>query len=163
MSIEVKLIIEGDLTKQPAKVRRAILFGTPKALKQTAALGRQIIKQGLKDGKGIEGKLKPYSKSYLKFRAAKKRRRKGRLLGLGKQDPATVNLNATGQMLRSMQVKSDGNKKAVIFFDNAQASRKAFLVGKARPFLGFNSSERERLGKLFARNINVAFKRAQTS
>lgn len=162
MSVEVKLIIEGDLTKQPAKVRRAILFGTPRALKRTAALGRQIIKQGLKDQEGIEGKLKPYSKSYIRFRAAPRRRRKGRLTGLGKENPAIVNLNATGQMLRSMQVKSDGQKKAVIYFDNAEASRKALLVGKDRPFLGFNSSERERLGKLFARNINAAFKAAQT-
>ena len=139
-----------DLTQITAKQKRAVESALPKAILRVAGLGRQIIKQRTSKGTGISGAFPAYSPQYIKFRREK----------LRKSDPTKVNLNATGQMLRSMQVKSESSRRAVIFFDNQQATKKANFNQRTRPFMGFNSKEKTRLQARFTTEIKAAVGRA---
>jgi hypothetical protein len=139
-----------DLTQITAKQKQAVESALPKAILRVAGLGQQIIKQRTSEGKGINGAFPAYSPKYIKFRREK----------LRKSDPTKVNLNATGQMLRSMQVKSESSRRAVIFFDNQQATKKANFNQRTRPFMGFNSKEKTRLQARFTTDIKAAVGRA---
>ena len=139
-----------DLTQITAKQKQAVESALPKAILRVAGLGRQIIKQRTSKGNGISGAFPAYSPKYIKFRREK----------LRKSDPTKVNLNAKGQMLRSMQVKSESSRRAVIFFDNQQATKKANFNQRTRPFMGFNSKEKTRLQARFTTEIKSAVGRA---
>ena len=140
-----------DLTQITDKQKRAVQSALPKAVLRVAGLGQQIIKQRTAKGRGINGVFPAYSPKYIEFRREK----------LRKNDPTTVNLNATGQMLvRSMQVKREGSRRAVIFFDNQQATKKANFNQRTRPFMGFNSKEKTRLKARFTTDIKQAVARA---
>jgi hypothetical protein len=139
-----------DLTQITDKQKRAVQSALPKAVLRVAGLGQQIIKQRTAKGRGINGTFPAYSPKYIEFRRKK----------LRKSDPTTVNLNATGQMLRSMQVKSESSRRAVIFFDNQQATKKANFNKRTRPFMGFNSKEKTRLQARFTTDIKAAVGRA---
>mgnify|MGYP003109318924 FL=1 len=139
-----------DLTQITAKQKQAVESALPKAILRVAGLGQQLIKQRTSKGKGISGAFPAYSPKYIKFRREK----------LRKSDPTKVNLNATGQMLRSMQVKSESSRRAVIFFDNQQATKKANFNQRTRPFMGFNSKEKTRLQARFTTDIKAAVGRA---
>jgi len=139
-----------DLTQITDKQKRAVQSALPKAVLRVAGLGQQIIKQRTAKGKGITGNFPSYSAKYVEFRREK----------LRKTNPTLVNLNATGQMLRSMQVKREGSRRAVIFFDNQQATKKANFNQRTRPFMGFNSKEKTRLQARFTTDIKQAVARA---
>ena len=138
-----------DLTQITDKQKRAVQSALPKAVLRVAGLGQEIIKQRTAKGRGINGAFPAYSPKYIQFRTEK----------LRKKDPTTVNLNATGQMLRSMQVKREGSRRAVIFFDNQQATKKANFNQRTRPFMGFNSKEKTRLQARFSTDIKQAVAR----
>tara|TARA_B100000575_G_scaffold275997_1_gene261068 strand:+ start:796 stop:1245 length:450 start_codon:yes stop_codon:yes gene_type:complete len=137
-----------DLTQITAKQKQAVESALPKAILRVAGLGRQIIKQRTEEGKGINGKFRDYSQGYIK-----QLKKRGFPI-----DP--VDLFATGQMLRSMQVKSESSRRAVIFFDNQQATKKANFNQRTRPFMGFNSKEKTRLQARFTTDIKAAVGRA---
>ena len=139
-----------DLTQITDKQKRAVQSALPKAVLRVAGLGQQIIKQRTAKGKGITGNFPSYSAQYVEFRREK----------LRKTNPTLVNLNATGQMLRSMQVKREGSRRAVIFFDNQQATKKANFNQRTRPFMGFNSKEKTRLQARFTTDIKQAVAKA---
>lgn len=139
-----------DLTQITAKQKQAVESALPKAILRVAGLGQEIIKQRTSKGKGINGAFPAYSPKYIKFRTEKLRKAK----------PTKVNLNAKGQMLRSMQVKSESSRRAVIFFDNQQATKKANFNQRTRPFMGFNSKEKTRLQARFTTDIKAAVGRA---
>ena len=136
-----------DLTQITAKQKQAVQSALPKAILRVAGLGQQIIKQRTKEGKGINGNFRDYSQGYIK--QLKKR-------GFP-VDP--VDLFATGQMMRSMQVKGESSRRAVIFFDNQQATKKANFNQRTRPFMGFNSKEKTRLQARFTTDIKAAVAR----
>jgi len=147
MSVILNLeITPKDLTQITAKQKKAIKTALPKAILRVAGLGQEIIKQRTSEGKGINGAFPAYSPKYIKFREEK----------LRKEKPTKVNLNAKGQMLRSMQVKSESSRRAVIFFDNQQATKKANFNQRTRPFMGFNSKEKTRLQARFTTDIKAA-------
>ena len=139
-----------DLTQITDKQKRAVQSALPKAVLRVAGLGQQIIKQRTAKGKGITGTFPRYSRKYVDFRREK----------LRKTNTTLVNLNATGQMLRSMQVKQEGRRRAVIFFDNQQATKKANFNQRTRPFMGFNSKEKTRLQARFTTDIKQAVAKA---
>jgi hypothetical protein len=120
------------------------------------AIGQVLIDQMLvrvADGAGIGGvKLKsPYSDSYAKsveFKAAGKSKGK-------------VNMNLTGDMLASVNMKADGNALTLYVDDTQVAKAYNHIVGDTvpkRPWFGFSKDELKGIRKEFAPKIKRAKK-----
>jgi hypothetical protein len=76
------------------------------------------------------------------------------LLGLGKSNPNLVNLNATGDMVKSVQVEgSKGGRIASIYLAGKFNAQKAFWTDRQRPWWGFNNQEESRLTRFFRKEI----------
>ena len=145
MSIGLKISINPkDLKGLTEKKRQEIQRRISPAIDKTASLGLQIIKGRTKKGVGIDGPFKPYSPSYIEFRRTK----------LRKGNPNLVNLNATGEMLRSMQVEgSKGGRVASIYLVGQFNAQKAYWTDRQRPWWGFNNQEESRMAKLFRKEL----------
>ena len=149
-----------DLAKIMKQEERDVKRGIDKAIGRVGSLGKQIILKRTEDGEGVNGSFPSYSGSLTKgfWKGDKNKRGSGylayRKYELKKTDPSTVNLNATGQMLRSMQVRQANSRTAEIYFDNPEAAKKAAFNDRTRPFFGFNAKEEDRLVALFRREID---------
>jgi len=131
-----------DLTKITKKPKRNISRGITKAIGKTGTLGKSIILDRTKLGKGINSAFKPYTPEYMAVLSEE-----------GKPD-SPVDLYNTGQMLRSMQTKQLNSRTAQIYFDNPEAAKKAAFNNEARPFFGFNPKEEQRLSTYFRKEMN---------
>ena len=156
MSIGLKISIRPeDLKGLTERKRQEIQRRISPAIDKTASLGKQIILTRTKKGVGIDGPFKRYSPSYIEYRRKpKKRSARGNLLGLGKSNPTLVNLNATGDMVRSVQVEgSKGGRVASIYLVGQFNAQKAYWTDRQRPWWGFNNQEESRMAKFFRREI----------
>lgn len=156
MSIGLRISIEPkDIQRLTEDKRRQIESRISPAIDRTASLGKDIILSRTKKGVGIDGPFKRYSPSYIEFRRKPKSRSpRGNLLGLGKDNPNLVNLNATGDMVRSVQVEgSKGGRVASIYLVGQFNAQKAFWTDRQRPWWGFNISEESRLAKFFRKEL----------
>jgi len=131
-----------DLTKITKKAKRNISRGITKAIGKTGTLGKSIILDRTKLGKGINSAFKQYTPEYMAVLSEE-----------GKPD-SPVDLYNTGQMLRSMQTKQLNSRTAQIYFDNPEAAKKAAFNNEARPFFGFNPKEEQRLSTYFRKEMN---------
>ena len=131
-----------DLTKITKQSQRNISRGITKAIGKTGTLGKSIILDRTKLGKGINSAFKPYTPEYMAVLSEE-----------GKPD-SPVDLYNTGQMLRSMQTKQLNSRTAQIYFDNPEAAKKAAFNNEARPFFGFNPKEEQRLSTYFRKEMN---------
>jgi hypothetical protein len=131
-----------DLTKITKQSQRNISRGITKAIGRTGTLGKSIILDRTKLGKGINSAFKPYTPEYMAVLSEE-----------GKPD-SPVDLYNTGQMLRSMQTKQLNSRTAQIYFDNPEAAKKAAFNNEARPFFGFNPKEEQRLSTYFRKEMN---------
>jgi hypothetical protein len=145
MSIGLKISINPkDLKGLTEKKRQEIQRRISPAIDKTASLGEQIILGRTKKGVGIDGPFKPYSPAYIEFRRTK----------LRKGNPNVVNLNATGDMLRSVQVEgSKGGRVASIYLVGQFNAQKAYWTDRQRPWWGFNNQEESRMAKLFRKEL----------
>ena len=125
-----------DIRRRIGKKGDELSESVKKALSITALAGRNIIEARTSKGVGYKGgAFEGYSPTYAAFRASK---------GRGSRP----DLEFTGQMMSSMTTKAN-SKQAEIFFTRATASKKAAMNNKTRPFFGFNSREKKRLGEIF--------------
>jgi hypothetical protein len=145
MSIGLKISINPkDLKGLTEKKRQEIQRRISPAIDKTASLGKQIILGRTKKGVGIDGPFKPYSPAYIELRRTK----------LRKGNPDLVNLNATGDMLRSVQVEgSKGGRVASIYLVGQFNAQKAYWTDRQRPWWGFNNQEESRMAKLFRKEL----------
>lgn len=145
MSIGLKISIRPeDLKGLTERKRQEIQRRISPAIDKTASLGLDIIKTRTKKGVGIDGPFKRYSPSYIKFRREK----------LRKANPEKVNLNAKGDMLRSIQVEgSKGGRVASIYLVGQFNAQKAYWTDRQRPWWGFNNQEESHMAKFFRREI----------
>ena len=161
MSLGLQVTIKPrDLAKITKQEQRDIKRGIDRAIGRVGSLGKQVILQRTEKGRGIDGPFPSYSGSLTKgfWKGDKDKRGSGylayRKYELEKVKPSKVNLNATGQMLRSMQVRQVNSRTAEIYFDNPEAAKKAAFNDRTRPFFGFNQKEEDRLVALFRREID---------
>ena len=131
-----------DLTNATKQARRDTSRGITKAIGKTGTLGKSIILDRTKLGKGINSAFKAYTPEYMAV-----------LEGEGKPSD-TVDLYNTGQMLRSMQTKQLNSRTVQIYFDNPEAAKKAAFNNEARPFFGFSAKEEQRLSTYFRKEMN---------
>ena len=131
-----------DLTNATRQARRDTSRGITKAIGKTGTLGKSIILDRTKLGKGINSAFKPYTPEYMAV-----------LEEEGKPSD-TVDLYNTGQMLRSMQTKQLNSRTVQIYFDNPEAAKKAAFNNEARPFFGFSAKEEQRLSTYFRKEMN---------
>ena len=131
-----------DLTKITKQSRRDISRGITKAIGRTGTLGKQIILDRTKLGKGINSAFKPYTPEYMAVLSEE-----------GKPN-SPVDLFNTGQMLRSMQSKQLNSRTAQIYFDNPEAAKKAAFNNETRPFFGFSAKEEKRLAVHFRKEMD---------
>lgn len=131
-----------DLTSITKQARRDISRGITKAIGRTGTLGKSIILDRTKLGKGINSAFKPYTPEYMAVLSEE-----------GKPD-SPVDLYNTGQMLRSMQTKQLNSRTAQIYFDNPEAAKKAAFNNEARPFFGFSAKEEQRLSTYFRKEMD---------
>ena len=148
MSLGLSITIKPrDLAKIAKQEERDIKRGIDKAIGRVGSLGKQIILKRTKDGVGFDGPWRApfnkYSKGYLKFLESK---------GYP-EDP--IDLYASGQMIRSMQVRRKNSRTAEIYFDNPEAAKKAAFNNKTRPFFGFSDKEEDRLVALFRKEMSA--------
>ncbi len=131
-----------DLTKITKQAQRDISRGITKAIGRTGTLGKSIILDRTKLGKGINSAFKPYTPEYMAVLSEE-----------GKPD-SPVDLYNTGQMLRSMQTKQLNSRTAQIYFDNPEAAKKAVFNNETRPFFGFSAKEEKRLAVHFRKEMD---------
>ncbi len=131
-----------DLTKITKQAQRDISRGITKAIGRTGTLGKSIILDRTKLGKGINSAFKPYTPEYMAVLSEE-----------GKPD-SPVDLYNTGQMLRSMQTKQLNSRTAQIYFDNPEAAKKAAFNNETRPFFGFSAKEEKRLAVHFRKEMD---------
>jgi hypothetical protein len=140
LSVKVK---PKDLAKILKQEKADIARGIDKAIGLTAAKGKDIILSRTKKGVGVNGGFKGYSTAYAKFRKDV----------LGKEKPNTVNLNATGEMVRNVQSRNKDSRTAEVYFSNRNAAEKAAWTDRTRPWFSFNDGEENRLSKVFQREL----------
>ena len=131
-----------DLTNTTRQARRDISRGITKAIGKTGTLGKSIILDRTKLGKGINSAFKPYTPEYMAVLSEE-----------GKPD-SPVDLYNTGQMLRSMQTKQLNSRTAQIYFDNPEAAKKAAFNNETRPFFGFSAKEEKQLAVHFRKEMD---------
>lgn len=131
-----------DLTKITKQAQRDISRGITKAIGRTGTLGKSIILDRTKLGKGINSAFKAYTPEYMAVLSKE-----------GKPD-YPVDLYNTGQMLRSMQTKQLNSRTAQIYFDNPEAAKKAAFNNQTRPFFGFSAKEEQRLSTYFRKEMD---------
>jgi hypothetical protein len=156
MSVGLRISIEPkNLKGLTERKRQEIERRISPSIDKTASLGKQIILTRTKKGVGIGGPFKRYSPAYVRFRSRPRRRSPaGNLLGLGKSNPNLVNLNATGDMVKSVQVEgSKGGRIASIYLAGKFNAQKAFWTDRQRPWWGFNNQEESRLTRFFRKEI----------
>ena len=145
MSVGLRISIEPkNLKGLTERKRQEIERRISPAIDKTASLGLEIILARTKKGVGIDGPFKPYSAGYIKFRREK----------LRKANPEKVNLNAKGDMLRSVQVEgSKGGRVARIYLVGQFNAQKAYWTDRQRPWWGFNNKEKSQMTKFFRKEI----------
>ena len=131
-----------DLTNATKQARRDTSRGITKAIGKTGTLGKSIILDRTKLGKGINSAFKPYTPEYMAV-----------LEEEGKPSD-TVDLYNTGKMLRSMQTKQLNSRTAQIYFDNPEAAKKAAFNNETRPFFGFSAKEEKQLAVHFRKEMD---------
>ena len=131
-----------DLTKITKQAQRDISRGITKAIGKTGTLGKSIILDRTKVGKGINSDFNEYTPEYMAI-----------LKDEGKPD-FPVDLYNEGQMLRSMQTKQLNSRTAQIYFDNPEAAKKAAFNNETRPFFGFSAKEEKRLAVYFRKEMD---------
>jgi len=131
-----------DLTKITKQAQRDISRGITKAIGKTGTLGKSIILDRTKVGKGINSDFNEYTPEYMAI-----------LKDQGKPD-FPVDLYNEGQMLRSMQAKQLNSRTAQIYFDNPEAAKKAAFNNETRPFFGFSAKEEKRLAVHFRKEMD---------
>lgn len=126
------------------------------------------IKRRVARGVGLKGRFDPYS-THPYYRDKKERpigkggrgrsRRKGKEMSTrfyeggyaqfaaATKGTKTVNLSATGGMLRSLQAMSAGKNKATLSFLSPGESLKALYVHRRRPFFGFTPGEKRAINR----------------
>ena len=137
-SLELKLKKSFD----PKTIMQELHNEVRKGLNAAADLAIEIIEDRTAEGKGLNGTFKPYSKGYYRF----KQKRLG--------GDMTVNLQWSGNMLRSM-VHTVDDAKATIFFSSATEAKKAVWNSRLRPFFGLRSSEISEIQTEFNRVVNL--------
>ena len=140
MFVDVKLS-RRDLKGLSKEKQDLIEARTPNGLLAAAQEGINLILNRAAKGEGYEGKLKPYSPSYLLM----KKERKG-------SGADVVNLTWSGNMLSSISARKKTNK-AEIFFTRATEAKKAAMNQKSRPFFGLNNDDASRLRDVFASHV----------
>jgi len=131
-----------DLTKITKQAQRDISRGITRAIGRTGTLGKSIILDRTKVGKGINSDFNEYTPEYMAILSEE-----------GKPD-SPVDLFNTGQMLRSMQTKQLNSRTAQIYFDNPEAAKKAAFNNETRPFFGFSAKEEKRLAVHFRKEMD---------
>jgi hypothetical protein len=131
-----------DLTKITKQAQRDISRGITRAIGRTGTLGKSIILDRTKVGKGINSDFNEYTPEYMAI-----------LKDEGKPD-FPVDLYNEGQMLRSMQTKQLNSRTAQIYFDNPEAAKKAAFNNETRPFFGFSAKEEKRLAVHFRKEMD---------
>lgn len=144
MSLTLSVMVKPrDLAKILKQEKADVARGIDRAIGLTAAKGKDIILSRTKKGVGVNGGFKRYSDTYAIFRKNV----------LGKVDPNTVNLNATGEMVRNVQSRNKDSRTAEIYFSNRNAAEKAAWTDRTRPWFSFNDGEENRLSKVFQREL----------
>jgi len=144
MSFSVDVaIFPRDLSKITRKARRDIDRGITKGIGKAALLGKDIIDSRTKVGRGIDRAFGEYSDRYVTW------------LENNGYPSFPVDLEVTGDMMRSMQAKVTGSREAMIYFDNAFSAKKAAFNNETRPFFGFNDKEEKRMAAAFRKEIKL--------
>ncbi len=102
--------------------------GIPKALNRSGEKAKEIIVNRTARGEGLNGPFKKYSNVYRDFRKSKGRSSK-------------PDLNFSGRMLSSMDVKRTSTNKVLVTFKRKEEMKKAKQNQKTRPFMGIKQSE----------------------
>lgn len=114
------------------KMRKALAVAGTQAL--------TMIKRRTNKGQGLDGKFKPYSKEYKKYKAEK-----------GKSTNV-VNLRDTATMMTSMISRIQGDT-ALIYFATSESNKKAYFNNKLRPFFDLTKEEQKKIGNTFSRYL----------
>jgi phage gpG-like protein len=114
------------------KMRKALAVAGTKAL--------TMIKRRTNKGNGLNGKFKPYSKSYQAYKVKK-----------GK-NPFVVNLRDGGDMMKSMTARIQGDT-ALIYFTTSESNKKAYFNDKIRPFFDLTNDEKKKVNNIFTRYL----------
>ena len=115
-----------------AKMRKALAVAGTQAL--------TMIKRRTDKGQGLDGKFKPYSKEYQKYKIKKRK------------SPNVVTLKDTASMMLNMTGRVQGNT-ALIYFDTSESNRKAYFNNKLRPFFDLTREEQKKIGNTFTRYL----------
>ena len=144
MSLSVDVaIFPKDLSKITRKARRDIDRGITKGIGEAAILGKDIIDSRTGKGQGIDRAFDPYTDGYIKW------------LENNGYPTDEVDLEVSGDMLRSIQTKVTSSREAMIYFDNAFQAKKAAFNNETRPFFGFNDKEEKRMAAAFRKEIKL--------
>ena len=146
--------MNADLTTNANKVTvnldrmiNALPQDVDKTLFATAQYGINLILDRTEKGRGITGPFKRYTPQYAKIKRSGWSRTPTRR-GFSGDPSGTVNLMVTGEMLGSMSAKKGRGVSSILFARQSEA-RKAAFNQKKRPFFGFNTAEKQRLGDFF--------------
>jgi hypothetical protein len=137
-----------DIAKLNKKLKKIVQDSSVKALEPMGRIVIDIIRKRTLEGYGVskhggsKQKLKPLSKTYIKFR----QRNRGRLSSFA--SPGKSNLTFTGKMLLGMVQKRQG-KSVIITFDSQRNKDVAGHVSGARPFMFLAKEEIDQVVKTF--------------
>jgi len=113
-----------------------------KAIDAAAMKGIELIENRTSQGFDVNGrKFKRYSKEYADYRVEKGR------------NPFPVDLQFTGRMLASMNVKKSGRYNRLIFFRGGENAKKAAKNQRTREFFGLNQRERSAVADTYFRRL----------
>jgi hypothetical protein len=112
-----------------------------RALKMAAVSQVREIKTRTKDGEGLNGAFKGYSKDYFDIKA----KRKG-----GMPD---VNLFYSGRMLANLGVVKATSNFALLSFSSQTERKKAKANQRTRPFMGIKPDEQKSIMRIFKREL----------
>lgn len=113
-----------------------------KAIDAAAMKGIELIENRTSKGFDVNGsRFKRYSATYADFRVDKGR------------NPYPVDLQFTGRMLGSMNVKRSGKYNRLIFFRGGENAKKAAKNQRTREFFGLNQRERSAVADTYFRRL----------
>lgn len=132
VSIGGSINVSATQKQVSSKMRKALSVAGTQAL--------TMIKRRTNKGQGLDGKFKPYSKEYQKYKVSK-----------GKS-PNVANLRDTASMMTSMTSRIQGNT-ALIYFATSESNKKAYFNNKIRPFFDLTKEERQDINNIFTRYL----------
>lgn len=127
-------------TTKVSTLQKQVSTKMRKALAVAGTQALTMIKRRTNKGQGLDGKFKPYSKEYQKYK-----------VGKGKS-PNVVNLRDTATMMTSMTSRIQGDT-ALIYFATSESNKKAYFNNKLRPFFDLTREEQKKIGNIFTRYL----------